>query len=751
MAAHFASDDILKATIEAVQKTSAVSKVAETWYADLDKFLAKVEKASEEDLQSESFLKNLWEDTTVASTGNGSVIIAPALADNDFRSWFAAQATRPLPNTSELALAQLVEFYDDSKERLKVLCTRIPHLKLNRVFCALYPEYFTTIADGGALRFLHRAMGGNGQDHPIHIHKSIRTRIESILGPAPSRGQPGFSARLALPWFVYEKTRSDLDPAKPAPESRPASELKPLPSSLRRKGLTSIKGYFSALLETVSALQDGLSRDDFEAVILQNNPELTSRSVGVHINVYASEFDLCRRDGETYQLSPRGINLLETQEPDELCDHLLTRVFGIDHVLVHLSNGPESKGKLVSMLQMAHPGWTTTYAPTSLLSWLVSLGLTEADAQGRLKLTERGQRWRALVTWALTSTKPEQDITDEEEKSPTIPTQLPDKATLEKRMESLLDGHMAFEPELVTQLHAGLWFHPVRHFSVLTGISGSGKTQLALNYAFALCGDTADNHPHVRVIPVQPGWYDPTPLLGYVNPLQESSYRMTPFLEVLLRAASDPGQPYAVILDELNLSHPEQYLAPILSAMETHDRIELHQLDESLVEVRRHVRYPANLAIIGTVNMDETTVGLSDKVLDRAFTLEFWNIQVDAFPGWAQSKLPPDLLEKTRALLNELVNALAPVRQHFGWRTISDVLNYLSFSSSFASTNDAALDEVIYAKVLPKLRGESSQRFEQALKDTHAALLRHNLKRCGKKVSEMQADLKESGSARYWR
>ena len=79
MAAHFASDDILKATIEAVQKTSAVSKVAETWYADLDKFLAKVEKASGEDLQSESFLKNLWEDTTVASTGNGSVIIAPAL------------------------------------------------------------------------------------------------------------------------------------------------------------------------------------------------------------------------------------------------------------------------------------------------------------------------------------------------------------------------------------------------------------------------------------------------------------------------------------------------------------------------------------------------------------------------------------------------------------------------------------------------------------------------------------------------
>ena len=31
---------------------------------------------------------------------------------------------------------------------------------------------------------------------------------------------------------------------------------------------------------------------------------------------------------------------------------------------------------------------------------------------------------------------------------------------------------------------------------------------------------------------------------------------------------------------------------------------------------------PPNLKIVGTVNMDETTHGLSKKVLDRAFTLE---------------------------------------------------------------------------------------------------------------------------------
>ena len=45
------------------------------------------------------------------------------------------------------------------------------------------------------------------------------------------------------------------------------------------------------------------------------------------------EFDLCRREGDVYRLSARGINLLETLDPDELSDHLLTKVLGIDHVI----------------------------------------------------------------------------------------------------------------------------------------------------------------------------------------------------------------------------------------------------------------------------------------------------------------------------------------------------------------------------------------------------------------------------------
>ena len=187
-----------------------------------------------------------------------------------------------------------------------------------------------------------------------------------------------------------------------------------------------------------------------------------------------------------------------------------------------------------------------------------------------------------------------------------------------------------FPPDVCRQLHLGLWANERRHFAILTGISGSGKTLLARKYGKALTG----GKPYFCEIPVQPGWTDPSFLLGYPNPLKGDSYERTRFLELLLNAIGKPNIPHAAILDEMNLSHPEQYLAPVLSAMETGNELELHGREDDFDGVPRFISYPKNLVLIGTVNMDETTMGLSDKVLDRAFTLEFWDIDVDNWPGW---------------------------------------------------------------------------------------------------------------------
>ena len=140
--------------------------------------------------------------------------------------------------------------------------------------------------------------------------------------------------------------------------------------------------------------------------------------------------------------------------------------------------------------------------------------------------------------------KQERELTDQD-----IHPSVPDLDEITRRVGQA--GH--FPPDLCRQLHLGLWANERRHFAILTGISGSGKTLLAREYGKALTGG---QEPYFCVVPVQPGWTDPSFLLGYVNPLKGDSYVRTRFLKLLLNAKSDnPAMPHVAILDEMNLSH----------------------------------------------------------------------------------------------------------------------------------------------------------------------------------------------------
>ena len=209
-----------------------------------------------------------------------------------------------------------------------------------------------------------------------------------------------------------------------------------------------------------------------------------------------------------------------------------------------------------------------------------------------------------------------------------------------------------------------------------------------------------------------------------------------------------------MVLDEMNLSHPEQYLAPVLSAMERrHGEFHLHDRDGDLQGVPSRLRYPPNLVLIGTVNMDETTAGLSDKVLDRAFTVEFWDIEVARWPGWNGCRLGEEAVAHVRNLLGELMTVLRPARLHFGWRVIEEVVRYLEVLAREGGKlgTGEALDRVIYAKILPKLRGDDSRRFETALGECVEVLQRHGLVRSAAKVKELDEDREATGSFRFWR
>lgn len=159
---------------------------------------------------------------------------------------------------------------------------------------------------------------------------------------------------------------------------------------------------------------------------------------------------------------------------------------------------------------------------------------------------------------------------------------------------------------------------------IFQGISGTGKTSLATAFAKAVGGECT-------IVPVQAGWRDRADLLGHFNAFEKRYYERNT-LQALYRAQTEADQDrlHIVLLDEMNLSRPEQYFAEFLSAMELSERDRWINLMESRpahgapgkLRNGRDIWLPPNLWFIGTANHDETTNGFADKTHDRSFVLE---------------------------------------------------------------------------------------------------------------------------------
>lgn len=752
------TDAGLRAALADAETADAAEAASRSWHRDVAALLEAIAGLDRAGRASLDFQQRLWDDNPISATGQGTIDVGAVLADPAFRNWLADASLAPLPHDPAARLGHLQQLYDELCRRLLEQCPRLPRLKALRALAALFPDDLTCITDSSRAGTLARLVTGKKQvSGDVARQVAIRRRLDALLRPPA----PGFAAqakRLRLPWHLYRQTQAG--DAEPTVEPDPAAgaALIPLPAARRRRGLTAIGGKMNLVLSCLDAIKDGLGPEDLRTFLKNANPRLKEGSL--NSIRYTLQFELGAMEwrDDAYRPTERGLALLETGDPIELADWLLTHVLGPDHVLVRLRDeGPCAKPELFALLQRANPGWGTDFAPSSILNWLRILGVIDTQNTQAVHLTADGRRWAELIHWTPEVLPAEADTPD----APGLDAatgagaatggavQLPDEAALIRAVGDA--GH--FPPALVVRLHAALWAHRRRHFAVLTGLSGSGKTLLACAYARALhADDAARQAASLQVVAVQPGWYDPSPLLGYLNPLRGDTYQRTAFLDFLLRAGEEPERPFVAVLDEMNLSHPEQYLAPLLSAMESGAALDLHQEAEPVDGVPAKLAYPPNLALIGTVNMDETTHGLSDKVLDRAFTLEFWDIDLDAYPRWGARGLDAALEARARALLTELMAALRPARLHFGWRVVDDVLDFLAHCrDSQVLDADAALDQVIYAKLLPKLRGDDSRRFREALAECLRVLDKHGCAGSLAKVRELAADLETLGSARFWR
>ena len=643
--------------------------------------------------------------------------------------------------------------HDEIIERLKSFSNRTPRVKIIRVLAALYPQYFTTITDGRMALICHRALfGKRKKPDPIRRQVEIRERLDQILGPCGDSPKE-LAERMTIAWYVftdYVQSEDTSDDAEVTDQSGEVA-LKPLPALQRRKGFTSIKGGLGTISSALSFVVDGVTREDLIDYLRAEFPDYRDSSLRTLINILKNEFYVIQEVDGVITPTDRGELFLENEDPQELIPQFLARTLGVDHVLLALTRESLTTGELVSLLKQVNPGWTSEFAPRAMLKWLRDFDLMQVDNSGVYHLTESGKSWAAAIHWQPERLAPLDSV--EVDDAPLTESQL-DVRKLDQRdlISAVVDG-AAFSPALVNQLHVGLWAHPRRHFAILAGLSGSGKTLLARRYAQAIAAQYIDNpEKNIFIQAVQPGWYDPAPLFGYINPLMPDNYVRPTLLDFLLQAARHPDQPFTVILDEMNLSHPEQYFAPVLSAMESGERLRLHNEGDSFDGVPSTIAYPANVAFIGTVNMDETTHGISDKVLDRAFTLEFWDVNLDEYPGWQVDGLKAVDVSTVKGCLAELLKSLSPERMHFGWRTVEDVLSYLTLASQGPEFNlTSALDDVVYARVLPKLRGSESNRLHDALQKTITVLEQQGLSRSCAKVRALKADLADTGMMRFWR
>lgn len=155
---------------------------------------------------------------------------------------------------------------------------------------------------------------------------------------------------------------------------------------------------------------------------------------------------------------------------------------------------------------------------------------------------------------------------------------------------------------------------------ILQGISGTGKTSLAYAWGKFLCNDSC-------VAAVQPSWRDRTELLGYFNEFTKK-FNETKFLEALYIALYTDDV-YTIILDEMNLSRVEYYFADMLSILEIPNKDEwIMELapsgwdsDPKLINNGK-IKIPANTWYIGTINNDDSTFIVTDKVYDRAMPID---------------------------------------------------------------------------------------------------------------------------------
>ncbi len=315
---------------------------------------------------------------------------------------------------------------------------------------------------------------------------------------------------------------------------------------------------------------------------------------------------------------------------------------------------------------------------------------------------------------------------------------LAEEEALDGLRSYLNDLGMRFPQRTLNAFHTCLKINSLSPLTVLAGISGTGKSELPRRYAEGM-------GIHFFQMAVQPRWDSPQDLFGFYNYL-ERRYIGTDLARALVHLDDynhpDLAEPWRdrmllVLLDEMNLARVEYYFSEFLSRLEVRKSVvatnpasrqnaELH-LDVGGHERLFKIYVDRNVLFVGTMNEDESTQTLSDKVIDRANVLRFGRpkTMADEQPRqditrhdrylsrevWSSWERAPDTLDhqsrdRLRTWISQLNDAMDALERPFGHRVNQAIQMYCSnYPGAGPQSLSHAFSDQLEQRILPKLRG----------------------------------------------
>ena len=314
-----------------------------------------------------------------------------------------------------------------------------------------------------------------------------------------------------------------------------------------------------------------------------------------------------------------------------------------------------------------------------------------------------------------------------------------------------IDNHgLHFSHRILCAFHTALKIAEWSPLTVLAGVSGTGKSELPKLYS-------RFGGINFNSVPVQPNWDSQESKLGYFNSIS-NSYEAQPMLnflvqsrEKLVKGSDNPEDNYnglddtvsLVLLDEMNLAHVELYFADFLSKLEQRRGAKSSELPYIDINLGSDIppyklSLGRNLLFAGTMNQDETTKSLSDKVIDRGTSIYFprpnslhRREQLKALPKQAdllpmktwwqwintQSSLSSGTVKPYKQLIEDINKCLGADGKALGHRVWQSIEYYMvnhplvmgldadQYPEEYKEALRFAFEDQLVQKVMPKLRG----------------------------------------------